>query len=157
MRRLFLRTLNSERLLTVQVISAVPPTQCDYRPDPDSRTALQLSWHIVDAEIMFLDVVAGGTFTRTRPLPASVVGPADVVAWYHERFEDVYARLQQASDETLARTIALPRLLARPAVLFLQTAIHHSIHHRGQLSAYLRPMGGTVPPIYGDSHDRRAR
>jgi uncharacterized damage-inducible protein DinB len=40
-----------------------------------------------------------------------------------------------------------------PAVLFFQMAISHSIHHRGQLSVYLRPMGGKVPAIYGESYD----
>jgi len=31
--------------------------------------------------------------------------------------------------------------------------MHHSIHHRGQLSMYLRPMGAQVPSIYGESYD----
>jgi uncharacterized damage-inducible protein DinB len=40
-----------------------------------------------------------------------------------------------------------------PAVMFFQVAINHSVHHRGQLSVYLRPMGGKVPAIYGESYD----
>jgi uncharacterized damage-inducible protein DinB len=40
-----------------------------------------------------------------------------------------------------------------PAVGFIQLALNHSIHHRGQLSMYLRPMGAKVPSIYGESHD----
>jgi uncharacterized damage-inducible protein DinB len=40
-----------------------------------------------------------------------------------------------------------------PAVMYLQFAVHHSIHHRGQLSAYLRAMGSKVPAIYGESYD----
>ena len=40
-----------------------------------------------------------------------------------------------------------------PAVAYLQTAQIHSIHHRGQLSMYLRPMGAKVPAIYGESYD----
>jgi uncharacterized damage-inducible protein DinB len=40
-----------------------------------------------------------------------------------------------------------------PAVVFLQIALNHSIHHRGQLSVYLRPMGSKVPSIYGESYD----
>jgi uncharacterized damage-inducible protein DinB len=38
---------------------------------------------------------------------------------------------------------------------FLAMAVKHSVHHRGQLSAYLRPMGGKVPGIYGPSADTR--
>ena len=40
-----------------------------------------------------------------------------------------------------------------PAVAFIQLALNHTIHHRGQLSMYLRPMGAKVPAIYGESYD----
>jgi uncharacterized damage-inducible protein DinB len=40
-----------------------------------------------------------------------------------------------------------------PAATYLGLLIKHSVHHRGQLSAYLRPMGGKVPAIYGGSAD----
>jgi uncharacterized damage-inducible protein DinB len=40
-------------------------------------------------------------------------------------------------------------------VLFVQLGVSHSIHHRGQLSTYLRPMGAKVPSIYGESYDAR--
>jgi uncharacterized damage-inducible protein DinB len=40
-----------------------------------------------------------------------------------------------------------------PAVMYLQFMLNHSIHHRGQLSSYLRPMGAKVPSIYGGSFD----
>jgi Uncharacterized protein conserved in bacteria len=40
-----------------------------------------------------------------------------------------------------------------PAVNFLQVGLNHSIHHRGQLTMYLRPMGAKVPSIYGESYD----
>jgi len=40
-----------------------------------------------------------------------------------------------------------------PLVNFLSMASKHSVHHRGQLSTYLRPMGGKVPGIYGPSAD----
>jgi uncharacterized damage-inducible protein DinB len=38
-------------------------------------------------------------------------------------------------------------------VQFLGLVSNHSIHHRGQLSSYLRPMGSKVPKIYGGSAD----
>ena len=43
-----------------------------------------------------------------------------------------------------------------PAVAFLMVGLHHTIHHRGQLSAYLRSMGAKVPAIYGESYDSAA-
>ena len=44
-------------------------------------------------------------------------------------------------------------LFQLPAVAFLDFSVHHIIHHRGQLSTYLRPMGAKVPAIYGESYD----
>jgi uncharacterized damage-inducible protein DinB len=44
-------------------------------------------------------------------------------------------------------------LVQQPAFLFLQLGLVHTIHHRGQLSTYLRPMGSKVPAIYGESYD----
>lgn len=44
-------------------------------------------------------------------------------------------------------------MFQQPAVLYLHLLMHHSIHHRGQLSTYLRPMGAKVPSIYGESYD----
>jgi uncharacterized damage-inducible protein DinB len=40
-----------------------------------------------------------------------------------------------------------------PAVNFVSMAVKHSVHHRAQLSTYLRPMGGKVPGIYGPTAD----
>ena len=44
-------------------------------------------------------------------------------------------------------------LFKLPAVAFLQVGMNHTIHHRGQLSSYLRCMGAKVPSIYGESFD----
>lgn len=47
-------------------------------------------------------------------------------------------------------------LFQRPAYTFLQAGLLHAVHHRGQLSSYLRAMGGKVPAIYGESYDSAA-
>jgi uncharacterized damage-inducible protein DinB len=39
--------------------------------------------------------------------------------------------------------------------MYLNVLLHHSIHHRGQLSTYLRPAGAKVPAIYGESYDSK--
>ena len=43
--------------------------------------------------------------------------------------------------------------MKNPAIVYMNFALVHGVHHRGQLSGYLRPMGGTVPSIYGGSAD----
>ncbi|MDQ6678111.1 MAG: DinB family protein, partial [Acidobacteriota bacterium] len=53
----------------------------------------------------------------------------------------------------LLRIVDFRGLFQLPAVMYLSFLLHHSIHHRGQLSMYLRPMGAKVPAIYGESYD----
>jgi uncharacterized damage-inducible protein DinB len=61
--------------------------------------------------------------------------------------------LKKLSKENLATRVDFIGLRNDPAVAYLNIAIRHSVHHRGQLSAYLRPMGARVPAIYVESAD----
>jgi uncharacterized damage-inducible protein DinB len=81
--------------------------------------------------------------------------PGDVLAWYTEKFQGNFERLKATPPEGLVAPVDFRGIFTKPAVLFLQTGMSHSIHHRGQLSTYLRPMGAKVPSIYGESYDAR--
>lgn len=151
-----LPSLNAEHSLTKRVIGAIPAEKADYRPDDVGRSAIDLAWHIVAAEARFLDAVASGKFDFTGPTrPESVSTPADVVTWYSERFASEVDRLKGMTGEELVRVIDFRGLLQLPAVAYVQIGLSHSVHHRGQLSMYLRPMGAKVPSIYGESYDAR--
>jgi uncharacterized damage-inducible protein DinB len=100
----------------------------------------------------------GGTIAPTksrwtRSRPESIRNAADVAAWYGEAFQANFDRLARLSSDQLVKVIDFRGRFQFPAVLYLQFAINHSIHHRGQLSVYLRPMGAKVPSIYGESYD----
>jgi len=138
------------------VIAAIPAEKSDYRPDGISRSALDLAWHIVASETRFLDAVVSGVFNLSgAQRPETIRTSAEVVAWYTEEFSKRIDRLAAASGETLSRVIDFRGLFRLPAVNFVQIGLSHSIHHRGQLSMYLRPMGAKVPSIYGESYDAR--
>jgi uncharacterized damage-inducible protein DinB len=145
----------SEHPITKGVISAIPADKADYRPDAVSKSGLDLAWHIVAAELMFLGGVAAGTFTFGGTRPEEVRTPMDVVKWYSEQFAAVVDRLKAMTGEELTTPIDFRGMFTRPAVTFLQSGLVHTIHHRGQLSMYLRPMGAKVPSIYGESFDAR--
>ena len=145
--------LKREHATTKQIIEAIPLDKGDYRPDPVSRTALELAWHIVAAEHRFLSAVADGAFDFTpNHRSDSVRNSADIAAWYAKSFEADFQRLSQLSPEQLAKIIDFRGMFELPAVLYLQTSQSHTIHHRGQLTVYIRPMGGSVPSIYGESY-----
>ena len=146
--------LETEHQTTKRVIEAVPLDKGDYRPDPVSKSALELAWHIVAAEQRFLSGICTGAFDFT-PInrPDSVNNSAQIAAWFDESFARNLAQLRQLTGEQLAKPIDFRGMFQFPGVVFLQLSANHSIHHRGQLSMYLRPTGAKVPAIYGESYD----
>jgi uncharacterized damage-inducible protein DinB len=151
-----LKILAMERPVTSAVIAAIPPDRSDYAPDPVTRSAIELAWHIVMAENRFLSAIANGAFDFTpRPRPDTVRTPSDVNAWWEERLPGHLERIQALSDAELTRLIDFRGQFILPAVSFLRFILNHTVHHRGQLSMYLRPMGAAVPSIYGESFDAR--
>jgi uncharacterized damage-inducible protein DinB len=151
---IYMPVLKAEHRMTRAVLEAVPVVKPDYRPDPNAKSALELVRHIAAAENRFLETTINGEFsTAPAAFPESAKTPADFAVWYTERFEKNCEALTKLSGEQLVKMVDFRGMFQRPAVTFLQLGMNHSIHHRGQLSTYLRPMGGKVPAIYGESYD----
>lgn len=149
-----LPSLNAEHPVTKRVIAAIPDDKVDYRPDDIVKGAIDLAWHIVTAENRFLEAVAAGAFDLTPfTRPQAIRTASDVNDWYSPRFESNVNRLKQLSGDQLTKIIDFRGIFQFPAVVYVQLGLNHSIHHRGQLSMYLRPMGAKVPSIYGESYD----
>lgn len=139
---------------TKRVIAAVPDDQTSYAPDPKSMTALDLAWHIVSADLWFLDGIANGTFGQgDSSRPENVKTGVDCIAVYESKMDAAIAAVDALPGETLAEPMSFFGIMSLPRVAYLGFLQKHSIHHRGQLSAYLRPMGAKVPGIYGGSAD----
>ena len=146
--------LKNEHALTKRVIEAIPQKGEEYRPDPNAKSAMELAWHVVAAEHRFLSGVADGVFDFTaNHRPESVKNSADMAKWFDDSFNKNIARLGAMSGDDLAKELDFRGVFKMPAVMFLTASNNHSIHHRGQLSVYLRPMGAKVPAIYGESYD----
>jgi len=144
-----------EASTTARVFGAVPDGRLDYKPDASSKTAIGLLRHITLEDEWLLTSVANGRFV---PPPddsdaCGIMTPQHAIARYNERIPPAMERVKALSGEDLVRTIDMLGFMQLPAVSFLSMAMKHSVHHRGQLSAYLRAMGGKVPGIYGPSAD----
>ena len=154
LREFLLPQVEDEAKTTRRVISAVPADKSSYSPDPVSKNALDLAWHIASADVWFLESVAKGEFPMEEsPMPAELKTPADIAAWYDRALAAGIQKVRALTGDQLAKSINFFGVLDAPNVTFLQFLIKHSVHHRGQLSAYLRAMGGKVPSIYGGSAD----
>ena len=150
----YLPQMQNEHRITRSVIAAIPAGQSDYRPNVHSRPALDLAWHIVATEKRFLHAIAEGAFDLSpMPMPESIKNSQDLAAWYEEHYSQWLAALPALSPEVLVKIIDFRGMFQLPAVNYCGFVLHHTIHHRGQLSVYLRPMGGRVPAMYGESYD----
>jgi uncharacterized damage-inducible protein DinB len=151
---LYLGTLKTESRTTKKILEAVPADKGEYRPEPASRTALELARHIAAADIRFVECVINGVFdTSTSMIPENVKTPAEIAVWYEQRYTKNFEALTKLTSEQLLKLVDFRGMMQRPAVTFLMMGLHHTIHHRGQLSSYLRCMGAKVPSIYGESYD----
>jgi uncharacterized damage-inducible protein DinB len=149
-----LPVVKNEHRTTRSVIEAIPADKADYRPDLNSRSAMELAWHIVAAEHRFYSGIVSGEFDFT-PIhrPESVHKPADIGEWYGDSFAKNFERFTALKGEQLSKLLDFRGMFQLPTVAFFDFSLRHTIHHRGQLSAYLRAMGGKVPAIYGESYD----
>ncbi len=150
-----LADFENEAQTTLRVLEAVPNEHLDYRPDPKAKTGLGLVRHIALEDEWLLNCIANGVFT---PPPddsdaCGIMSPADGVARYKEKVPTAIGRVRAMSGEALASPLNLFDMMKGPGVTFLAMALKHSVHHRGQLSTYLRAMGGKVPGIYGPTAD----
>jgi uncharacterized damage-inducible protein DinB len=150
---MYLPVLKNESRTTKSILAAVPADKSDYRPDPLSKTAMELVRHIANADNFFVESVLSGEFNPGTRIPETAKTPQEIAAWYEQHYAKNYEALAAATPEQLTRVIDFRGLFQWPGLNFLMFGLHHTIHHRGQLSSYLRAMGGKVPAIYGESYD----
>jgi uncharacterized damage-inducible protein DinB len=144
--------ITREAEITKKVIAAVPDAASSYKPDPKARTAKELAWHLANTDVQFLDGIAGLNFKMESPEHPPQTS-AEVVAWYDDRIKQGVASIAAMTPEQLLTPVNFYGVFNLPAVLYLGFQSSHSIHHRGELATYLRPMGSKVPSIYGGSYD----
>jgi uncharacterized damage-inducible protein DinB len=152
---LFLKFWEKEAPATRKVISRIPQEKSDYKPDPKSRNAREIAWLIVMEEKVFVDGLEKGALDwPDMPAPATVKEILDAYDRWHDDLTKRLHRLDHAAWEK-----QIPFLYQGQEVMkdtgyeYGWGFLFDQIHHRGQLSTYLRPMGSTVPQIYGPSAD----
>jgi uncharacterized damage-inducible protein DinB len=151
-RAMMLDGIVREAEVTKKVIAAVPDAASSYKPDPNARTAKELAWHLANSDIQFLDAIADLKFNMETPDHKPQTS-AEIAAWYDSELKRGVARVAALTGEQLVTPVNFLNVFNLPAVLYLGFLNNHSIHHRGELATYLRPMGAKVPSIYGGSYD----
>lgn len=146
---LFTRFWTDESKTTSKVLARIPEGS-DYRPDPKSRTAQEIAWQIVCEEKMIIDALETGTAEwNPPPAPAAMKAVLDA---YETQSAAMQERWNALSPERWGGTLDFFGS-QHPAAAMAWNFLFDIVHHRGQITTYLRPMGSTVPQVYGPSAD----
>ena len=151
---LFLSYWEKETPATQKVIARIPEGS-DYRPDPKSRTAREIAWLIVREQMTLVEGFEKGVMDWSEvPAPPTMT---EVREAYDTVNADAVARLRAVDatrwDDDMAFLFQGAEAMRSPGYEMAWGFLLDLIHHRGQLTTYLRPMGATVPQIYGPSAD----
>jgi len=152
----FAAMFDQEIANTLKVLRAVPNDRRDYKPDEKSRTAWELATHLAGSDIWFLDCICDAVFVydvkAEEQRTAGLHTIDDVVEFYQREAPKRIQRLRSTPGEQLAKEVDFFGT-AKASVWILGLANNHAVHHRGQLTTYLRAMGSRVPSMYGASAD----
>jgi uncharacterized damage-inducible protein DinB len=154
-REFFIQRWKIEQPLFVKVLKALPENRLDYKPHARSRPAGRIAWGLTEELRALTQIVEKGEATwENRPEPGSA---AEIVAAFEmnsRRLSELLDRMDGAKWESPGKFLAGGQVVfAGPIRDHCYWMLFDGIHHRGQLTAYLRPMGGKVPAVYGPSAD----
>ncbi len=156
-RELFVQTWATESATTQRVLKAVPEKNLSYRPDPRSRTAIDLATHVAGHSHIFNSLLETGQVTAgVMPSPKTAREVAGMFDAALSKLQKLIGGLDDKTwDQKIARFVTPDGkvLMSAPYGSLAWFLFLDMIHHRGQLAAYIRAMGGKVPSIYGPSAD----
>jgi uncharacterized damage-inducible protein DinB len=154
---IFLETFSREHTITMKVLHALPSGQGEFRPHPRSQSARDLAWTFV-MEQGLITAALTDTLKITGQMPKAPDDINAIIAQFGTDFDALVALFKSTPDDRyLGGTVAFPsgpgQMMDFPVADFCWFMLFDQIHHRGQLSVYVRMAGGKVPSIYGPSAD----
>jgi uncharacterized damage-inducible protein DinB len=152
--------IESEGATARRVLERVPADQLTWRPHPKSMSMGQLALHVAQAPGFLANMALGDSFDfgTLDPTPAQPANTGEILTAHDESVKQATAIARQLGDAGMMREwsglYGTTVLMKTPkAGLYRTLVLNHWIHHRGQLSVYLRLVNVPVPPIYGPSAD----
>lgn len=154
-REFYLQHCASELPRFLAVMEAVPAQRLDYRPHPTSRSAHELIGHLVGHHQDVLELAQTGKINHRIQVPFKNLDEAlQMYRTAHTALEQEFGAMNESTWESPGKFLVNGEVkyeFSRRDLAWM--LFFDSVHHRGQLSTYLRPMGGKVPAIYGPSAD----
>jgi hypothetical protein len=160
-----IQELDLETPFTRVMLERAPADRFGWKPHEKSMT---LGWLATfsayiwewGADVVEKDVYDFATEMAGRPKPGPAASTAELLELFDTKVAAARRAIESASDDELMTSWTLlvgGRLIfSRPKWLTLRTYVfNHAVHHRGQLSVFLRLLDVPVPAIYNDSADER--
>jgi uncharacterized damage-inducible protein DinB len=155
-REFYLERRRAELPAFLKVLMALPADRLNYKPHDRSPSAEQIVWTLTSELRACLDVVTHNKAEWKGDPPPPWDEMLRLFEQWSNELTDFVANMNEASWDRTAQFYYNGKVVSeQPVGQFLWFILFDAIHHRGQLSAYIRPMGGTVPSIYGPSADSR--
>ena len=156
-REFYLQRREAEFPVFMSVLKALPPDQLNYKPHERSPSAEQIVWTLArELKACIGAAREGKAEMENIPAPPLAEMLALFERWTKELIEVVKKIDDEAWDRKAQGIYQGKVVMEQPLGIFLWFILFDAIHHRGQLAAYLRPMGGKVPSIYGPSADEKS-
>lgn len=149
--------MKEEQATFIKVLKAVLPDQLDFKPHEKARTARSLAVQLAMQPTMISGLVKTGVLDFTKSYDPGEMSLDDTVKLaeknYKQVLKDVEAVSEEDWDEGEAKMMWKGGEWKTKKFEMAWGLLFDGIHHRGQLSTYIRIMGGKVPSIYGGSAD----
>jgi len=152
-----LHELNVEYRSTKACLERIPETLFDYKPHPKSMTLGYLSLLVAEIPLWIKHMVSDGEIDFVTFKHASPKTTRELVAHFEDNMKGAREALKSANDEELESNFTLKAngqvLYTSKKINDIGITINHWVHHRGQLTVYMRLNNIDVPSIYGPSAD----
>jgi uncharacterized damage-inducible protein DinB len=157
LREFYLERRRAEVPIFLSVLNALPADRLSYQPHDRSPSAEQIVWTLASELRACLDAATHFRAEWKVEPPLPLRDMVDLFERRSQELADVVSTMDETSWNRIAQFSYNGKVVSEQSIgQFLWFILFDAIHHRGQLSAYLRPMGGSVPAIYGPSADSRS-
>jgi uncharacterized damage-inducible protein DinB len=155
-KEMFVQTWEQEFQTTVKVLKAYPGDRLDYRPHEKNRSARELAW-IFAGEQGVVDMAVKGKIDFSQPGPPPPKTMGEILSAYENITKANMQKVKAMSEADYNSMIGFPvgpgKMMNMRKADVLWMTVMDAVHHRGQMSVYIRLAGGKVPSIYGPTAD----
>ena len=157
----FAKELEQESVTTRKMLERVPEDAFDWKPHEKSTALGRLAGHVAELAGMFVPMVTMDSMNFSDFTPFKPASVAELVEKFDKNVADAAELLKNQPDDQLPKTWQIKSgekvFIEMPRGAFIRWVLNHIVHHRGQLSVYLRLRDVPLPPVYGPTADESIR